>query len=178
MKWTTKDIGQLKRLWNNKVKIREIAEKMGRTQPSIVSKVSEMQKKGLLSYRHKDGGKKRRKIQVANLSRKMPTKLKLSDSKEYKALMGKIFNSTQDKIANECDMIKAFLVQKNQAYGDSALAPIRIFSRADASEQLKVRIDDKLNRLMQGDSTIEADEDVVKDLIGYLVLLLIQMKEA
>ena len=183
MKWTTKDIGQLKRLWNNKVKIREIAEKMGRTQPSVVSKISEMQKKGLLSYRHKDGGKKRRKVQVANLTRKMPTQLgyrkkTLSDSKEYKALMGKVFNTTQDKIAKECDRIKAFLVQKNLAYGDSALAPIRIFSRADASEQLKVRIDDKLNRLMQGDSSIEADEDVVKDLIGYLVLLLIQMKEA
>ena len=35
----------------------------------------------------------------------------------------------------------------------------------------------KLNRLVQGNSNIESDEDVIKDLIGYLILLLISMKE-
>ena len=102
----------------------------------------------------------------------------ITTTKEWKAMMNVVFNTTQTKIANECDIIKAFLIQKNLAYGDSALAPIRIFSTSDASEQLKVRIDDKLNRLMQGDNSIETDEEVVKDLIGYLILLLIQMKEA
>ena len=32
----------------------------------------------------------------------------------------------------------------------SALKPCRVFSKASAVEQLLVRIDDKLNRIMQG----------------------------
>ena len=69
--------------------------------------------------------------------------------------------------------INRFLIQKNNQYGDSVLQPIRIFSTSDKTEQIKVRIDDKLNRLMQGNASLESDEDVIKDLIGYLVLLLI-----
>ena len=94
-----------------------------------------------------------------------------------KAAGSKGLTNTQRKIENECKAIMYFLLKKNEAYGDSAIAPIRIFSQSDAQEQLKVRIDDKLNRLMQGNSTIETDEDVIKDLIGYLILLLVQMKE-
>jgi hypothetical protein len=65
--------------------------------------------------------------------------------------------------------IRAMLIEKNEAYGNSALEPLRVFSRADAAEQIKVRIDDKLSRLARGDGT--GDEDATKDLIGYLVLL-------
>ena len=85
--------------------------------------------------------------------------------------------STAHRITETCDEIRELLLKKNKAYGDSAFAPIRIFSKSDSSEQLKVRIDDKLNRLLQGDDSIEADEDIIKDLIGYLVLLLINMRE-
>lgn len=60
------------------------------------------------------------------------------------------------------------LVTKNKAYGDSALNPVRIFSKADPTEQLRVRVDDKLSRLARGE---DAGEDTVLDLIGYLVLL-------
>jgi len=60
------------------------------------------------------------------------------------------------------------LMAKNAAYGDSALSPLRVFSRASAVEQLLVRIDDKLSRLMRGTA---AGEDVELDLLGYLVLL-------
>jgi hypothetical protein len=60
------------------------------------------------------------------------------------------------------------LVAKNKAYGNSALSPIRKFSKASSVEQILVRIDDKLSRLARGQS---AGEDVEKDLIGYLVLL-------
>lgn len=73
-----------------------------------------------------------------------------------------------DLIAAECDRIKAMLLQKNAAYGNSALDPVRVFSKADAAEQLRVRIDDKLSRLARGSN---AGEDVTGDLIGYLVLL-------
>ena len=76
---------------------------------------------------------------------------------------------TQEKISKVCDNVKDMLIEKNRKYGDSALNPIRIFSKSDTVEQLKVRIDDKLNRFknMQKDDT----EDVINDLIGYLILL-------
>jgi len=61
------------------------------------------------------------------------------------------------------------LKRKNAAYGNSALDPIRCFSKVPPSEQLRVRIDDKLSRLMRGKAS--DDEDTVLDLIGYLVLL-------
>ena len=86
-------------------------------------------------------------------------------------------NSSQLKIEKKCDEIKEFLLSKNKQYGDSALSPIRIFSNSDESEQLKVRIDDKLNRLMQGDDSLETDDDIIMDLIGYLILYLILMEE-
>lgn len=61
------------------------------------------------------------------------------------------------------------LLEKNRKYGDSALSPIRLMSKASAREQILVRIDDKLSRWanMQEDDT----EDVVKDLLGYYILL-------
>lgn len=77
--------------------------------------------------------------------------------------------TSADRIAAECDHVKAMLLQKNAAYGDSALDPLRVFSRADPAEQIRVRIDDKLSRLSRGRG--REDEDVVLDLIGYLVLL-------
>lgn len=74
----------------------------------------------------------------------------------------------QSAIAEECRAIEAMLLAKNKAYGNSALDPARIFSKADPMEQIKVRIDDKLSRLARGS---DAGEDVEQDLIGYLVLL-------
>jgi hypothetical protein len=67
-----------------------------------------------------------------------------------------------------CGDIAAMLIEKNRAYGNSALAPIRKFSKASSIEQILVRLDDKLSRLARGQA---AGEDVEKDLIGYLVLL-------
>lgn len=80
---------------------------------------------------------------------------------------------TQLEIAAVCDEIKNLLIDKNRKYGDSAMNPVRIFSKTDSTEQLKVRIDDKLNRLknLQEDET----EDTVTDLIGYLILLKIKL---
>ena len=64
--------------------------------------------------------------------------------------------------------VRTMLQEKNAAYGDSALSPVRVFSRASAVEQLLVRIDDKLSRLQRGSA---AGEDVECDLLGYLILL-------
>ena len=81
----------------------------------------------------------------------------------------------QTLIAEECDAIKELLLRKNRDYGNSAISPKRIFSEASPVEQIRVRIDDKLSRLMsRGEKAIT--EDTEQDLIGYLVLLRIAKK--
>jgi len=79
------------------------------------------------------------------------------------------------EIARVCDDIKQLLLQKNMKYGDSALNPIRVLSKSGPVEQILVRIDDKLNRVKQGD-ILNDDEDVVMDLIGYFILLKIALE--
>jgi hypothetical protein len=66
--------------------------------------------------------------------------------------------------------IRDLLIAKNQKYGNSALEPLGVFSQLSAKEGLLVRIDDKLKRIKNG-SLERDDEDVVNDLIGYLILL-------
>ena len=78
---------------------------------------------------------------------------------------------TESLIAAICNDIRDLLLVKNRAYGNSALNPIRIFSKADAKEQILVRIDDKLNMIKQGNDILDKDEEVIQDLIGYLILL-------
>ena len=73
------------------------------------------------------------------------------------------------KIFDTCHEVAQMLIEKNVSYGDSALNPIRLFSGADSQEQLKVRIDDKLNRIKNA-QCFAGDNDI-DDLIGYLVLL-------
>lgn len=79
-----------------------------------------------------------------------------------------VLTDAQKAIAEVCDEIKELLLEKNRKYGNSALNPCRIFARSDRLEQIRVRIDDKLNRIKN--EQWNEDEDVVKDLIGYLVL--------
>ena len=67
------------------------------------------------------------------------------------------------------------LIAKNEQYGNSALEPVRIFSKASAVEQIKVRMDDKISRLVRGNG--EGDEDAQADLLGYIVLLTIAQSE-
>jgi len=80
---------------------------------------------------------------------------------------------SQRKIADVCDDMKNMLLGKNEQYGDSVLNPKRFFSHAEQDEQIKVRIDDKLNRLVHGNDSLESDDDIIMDLIGYLTLLLV-----
>ena len=78
-----------------------------------------------------------------------------------------------DEVSQVVDEIASLLISKNAAYGDSALNPVRIFSKSDVLEQLNVRIDDKLSRLARGS---DAGEDVILDLLGYLIMYRIQQK--
>jgi hypothetical protein len=67
----------------------------------------------------------------------------------------------------ECKAILRTLLDKNEAYGNSAADPIRIFSKTDTIEQINVRMDDKLSRMVRGKA---AGEDAEFDLLGYLIL--------
>ena len=80
-------------------------------------------------------------------------------------------NETELVIESVCNGIKRMLIEKNRAYGDSALKPVRVFSRSSSEEQLRVRIDDKLSRLVKGDPDAFG-EDVYQDLVGYMILLI------
>jgi hypothetical protein len=68
-----------------------------------------------------------------------------------------------------CHEIAQILINKNISYGNSAIDPVRIFATSDNVEQLKVRIDDKINRV-KNNQGFAGDNDI-DDLIGYLVLL-------
>jgi hypothetical protein len=72
--------------------------------------------------------------------------------------------------------IKELLLEKNEKYGNSALEPLGVFSKLSPEEGLLIRIDDKLKRIKNG-SLDKDDEDVINDLIGYLVLLKIYQNQ-
>ena len=80
------------------------------------------------------------------------------------------------KIWSACHEIAQMLIDKNISYGNSALDPVRIFSTSDSTEQLKVRIDDKLNRV-KNNQGFAGDNDI-DDLIGYLMLYKIARSES
>lgn len=84
-------------------------------------------------------------------------------------------NEFEIKLSETITEIEQMLLEKNASYGNSALDPVRIFSKADKVEQIKVRIDDKLSRLHSGKSDL--GEDTVNDLIGYLILLKIAQRK-
>lgn len=77
--------------------------------------------------------------------------------------------SFEQEVRTVLDNLATVLIDKNRKYGDSALNPKRVFSRASAVEQLKVRLDDKISRM--ANQQPNEDEDVELDLMGYLVLL-------
>lgn len=80
---------------------------------------------------------------------------------------------TQEQFENAvrsiCNEVADMLVEKNKSYGNSALEPINCFYKGDSSTSIRVRIDDKLSRIMRGNEF--QGDDTIKDLMGYLVLL-------
>jgi hypothetical protein len=81
-----------------------------------------------------------------------------------------------EKLDIKAKEILDLLKEKNKAYGNSALNPAKIFSQLDAIESLCSRIDDKLMRI-KNKGIYDATEDTVKDLVGYLMLLLMAMED-
>lgn len=100
----------------------------------------------------------------------------MSDRRIHRVKIGEVTPfEFADHVRAECDAIGTMLIMKNEAYGNSALDPVRIFSKADSAEQIRVRIDDKISRLQRGSA---AGEDTVLDLIGYLILLRIAERKS
>lgn len=93
------------------------------------------------------------------------------------SLLSLFYFLDEKEIRRECKELEEFLVMKNKSYGSSALRPIRIFSKAGVDEQIRVRLDDKLSRIKRGNMEVENFEDTVRDIAGYCILLLRQLKQ-
>jgi len=59
------------------------------------------------------------------------------------------------------------VIYKNRKYGDSALSPINIFSKINATNSITIRLDDKINRIINAKTLRKND---IADMIGYLIL--------
>lgn len=93
----------------------------------------------------------------------------MSNDSEVKFVNNPFLRELEREVVGIFKLLKS----KNAAYGNAALNPVRIFSKAPADEQINVRIDDKLSRLARGH---DAGEDVELDLIGYLLLKRVQRR--
>lgn len=76
--------------------------------------------------------------------------------------------SMRECIEQVCAEMRNFLIAKNGSYGNSVGDPVRIFSTAGPLEQINIRIDDKISRMMRGHG-MPTDNDEI-DLTGYLLL--------
>jgi len=79
--------------------------------------------------------------------------------------------STQNKIDELFKNFAEFLKEKNRRYGDSAINPIKIFSKVEANSQICNRLDDKLGRIQK---STELKKNDICDIFGYVALLMIQ----
>ncbi len=78
--------------------------------------------------------------------------------------------SGQGILAAGLDIIE-MLLEKNVAYSNSAMDPLNILSDATPEEQIKMHIDNKLTRLKYQREF--QNEDSLKDLAGYVILLMV-----
>ena len=89
------------------------------------------------------------------------------------------FNSSHEltpfseNLAQFVDSFEALLIAKNKAYGNSALKPINVFSKASSSDVILQQIDHKLSRIKNSD--IPSKNDMI-DLMGYLTLYCIDQE--
>ncbi len=65
---------------------------------------------------------------------------------------------------------KNFLKEKNRRYGDSALKPVKIFNKTDSKNSILIRLDDKINRIINSDEIRKND---MADILGYVALYMI-----
>lgn len=85
-------------------------------------------------------------------------------------------DSFAGRVTTLFDGLRDLLIEKNKAYGNSALDPLNVFAQASAVDQLRTQIDHKLSRIKRGSEY--QDEDTLRDLIGYLALFLLAVEDA
>jgi hypothetical protein len=80
-----------------------------------------------------------------------------------------------EQISRVYDQLKQLQLSKNADYGDSAFEDVEVFGQViPAKNGILARIADKLKRLESEKLEVsESKSDTIKDLIGYLVVLLI-----
>jgi hypothetical protein len=81
----------------------------------------------------------------------------------------KYTSEAQKKIFDTCMALAEFLVEKNKRYGNSALDPIRVFSKLDSEQGMLIRIDDKITRIYNNCDSPRKNDFV--DMLGYIILL-------
>ena len=74
-------------------------------------------------------------------------------------------------IAAKCDEIKDLLLRKNESYGNSVFENDHVYSDATPGQAVRIRIDDKLQRIKNQKSF--ENEDTKLDVVGYMILELI-----
>ncbi len=84
--------------------------------------------------------------------------------------------STEEYIVRTAAEVVVLLIQKNKDYWDTANNPPKIFSKLDAVEGICSRIDDKLSRIANKGIN-DKTEDTIGDIIGYLILLKVQLRK-
>ena len=82
----------------------------------------------------------------------------------------------RDQIVAATNRVRDLLLEKNDAYGDSALSPLNHFASANAEYGIRQRIDDKLKRVQNAGLNYDT-EDTLLGLAGYLILLIIARDE-
>lgn len=80
------------------------------------------------------------------------------------------------QIKEKADKVRDMLINKNKAYGSSALEPLNIFNKGRSTDSLCARIDDKLARI-KNVGISDKTEDTLFDLCGYLILLMISIED-
>ena len=79
----------------------------------------------------------------------------------------------QEEISLTCNNFRDFLLEKNKRYKSSVFHPLNALSKADAETAIKVRIDDKLMRIINSGELRKND---IADLHGYLALLMVEKR--
>jgi len=103
---------------------------------------------------------------ISNYVKARNLKWKELDKEDFKAI--NLSARTQEAIRKATREMAEFLIEKNLSYGSSITEPLSIFSSSDRKEQIRVRFDDKLNRIIKGQEF--ATEDAMKDLAGYGIM--------
>jgi hypothetical protein len=89
-----------------------------------------------------------------------------------KELNKHLVSYTQEEITQVLSSLRELLIEKNRRYGNSALEPLEGI-KYTAEDGIKIRLTDKLKRIINSDSLRMND---VSDVMGYLTLLCVNKK--